>query len=117
MSCGKFRSINQIFTNVDVSFVSLDFMVSCTVFDFLQSVFRTCRTGATLTLIYPETEKMHGIKIREIIKLSPLTLFTMQNNKRIKYFGKNSNGTVVYNSCPCCLQFKFFLRTEFKCVT
>jgi hypothetical protein len=117
MSFGEFLENRSDWRNDDVSFVSLDFMVSCTVFDFLQSVFRTCRTRATLTLLYPETEKMHEIRTRESVKLSPLTLFTMQNNKRIKYFSKNSDGTVVYDSSPCYLQFMFFLRTEFKCVS
>jgi hypothetical protein len=53
----KFRSITQNFTKVDVSFVSLDYTVSCAVFDFLWPVFRTCRTRAVLTLLHSEAEK------------------------------------------------------------
>jgi len=41
----------------------------------------------------------------------------MQNNKRIKYFNKNSDGTVGCDSRSCYLQFMFFLRAEIKCVS
>jgi len=84
MSYSKFRSINRIFPQVDVSFVSLDYMVICAVFDLIRLVFRKCRTRVTLTVLDPETENMIENRTCESIKLSTVTLFTMQNTKLIK---------------------------------
>jgi len=77
MSCSKIRSVNRNFTKVDVSLVSLDYTVSCAVFDFLWPIFRTCRTRAILTLLHAETEKMNEIITQESIKFPTRTLFAM----------------------------------------